>query len=74
MYEALEVKNLGQNLSFMTIKLPGNHFFFLISLTISFCIFEMSMVRKGGFSSGIDGKESACNARAEFNPWVEKIP
>ena len=27
-----------------------------------------------GFPGGSDGKESACNARPTFDPWVGKIP
>ena len=27
-----------------------------------------------GFPGGSDGKESACNERPRFDPWVEKIP
>ena len=27
-----------------------------------------------GFSGGSDGKESACNERLGFDPWVGKIP
>ena len=28
----------------------------------------------GGFPGGSDGKESACNVRPGFDPWVGKIP
>ena len=32
------------------------------------------MLQKASFPSGSDGKESACNRRPGFHPWVRKIP
>ena len=31
-------------------------------------------INSKGFSDGSDGKESACNERPGFKPWVWKIP
>ena len=45
----------------------------VLYITSSWLIYFITL-RLWDFSGGSDGKESTCNRRPEFNPWVGKIP
>ena len=40
----------------------------------SLVIYFMPLCINRGFLGGLDGKESACNGRPGFDPWVGKLP